>query len=1089
MDRECIMTDTELISAVLHGQTTLFEQLIDRYLPMVRGVCASRFRDPATVDDLTQDAFITGYRNLDKLRNPARFGPWLATIARNTCTTHLRSVSRRAATVERAGREANGTPETPEEIVQRRELYAWVHRAIAKLPEKTREAMVLHYVEGLSTMEVAQQTGIREPAVRKRLQYGRQLVGETLWKELEPHRAAARPDTEKAKRRVLKALPLAAAPWLINGGKAAASTGVLTALGSGGLMKLGLGVALVIAAAVTWHVARDRTSTTNADALVVTQADIPVHEPVASTPSSAEPAEAPPASPNGSGGSGTLTVQVNLERKDPYPTERTESGAVVKQLVYQRPADSGQPVPHAAVRVIPMRIEAATLRNRFAQTHVDPGLADRVVQALQAIFDLKFGLMTSGPPSEADRSRDEAIVAKLGISEAEMRDAMNQLYQVLNDSENSDMSPMAMLFSPAPQSQWLESTTDERGKATFTTVPPGRCFVAARDPEVVHEWPTPDEDIASTLEAMNRTGMGMLETGVLADGEKSTTVLIADERSRFSGTVVDESTGEPIENARIEVVSLDIPGEEDNTHTNSEGQYWLTPNRVGYGTLHVRVEADNYQPVEFSQERMLGVQTEPQTIELTQKILICGTVTTFDGKPAAGVRILRWSGDSGQSAATSAEDGTFCLGHDGGQTTLSASVGPLYTDKVTLDLAPDETGEVDFALPPSGAIQLNVTTASGDPVTRLEDVNIFRWASGKRTNRDSDLGVELSSSNGEYKLYYIEPGEYRVDARAEGLEALVLDRISVAAGQTAGPYYVRLDPARADLTVRLENASGEPQSSYYFSLHRIMAWSDDQGSRGRQFDRIANERTDGSGEYAFEGLAPGQYRVDRGTYGTEVDVPYAGVFVVREEKRIAKEPSKPALYLGVAPYRMEDGKRIPVHGSGAKIYVIPLVTPETNDLQLHLMDGTAVYTPGPYLMAYVLPGATVGLKHVDVVAADFETYKQKQLLIELEIQEGGSIEGAVVDKDGSPVSDHEVGVLPVQLWDVAQTSSDITQWQWQQFARNIAQGVQTDATGAFTIDHLPTGAYVIGVSPDAMSEPIEVVAGNVTSPVVIVESE
>ncbi|MCL4691549.1 MAG: sigma-70 family RNA polymerase sigma factor, partial [Candidatus Hydrogenedentes bacterium] len=593
------MSDSELISAILRGQTTLFEKLVDRYLPLVRGVCASRFRDPATVDDLTQDTFITGFRNLNKLRNPARFGPWLATIARNTCTSHLRSVTRRSAMVERAAKEPNGRAESPEAIAQRRELYAWVHRAIDKLPDKTREAMVLHYVEGLSTTDVAAQTGIRESAVRKRLQYGRQLVGETLWKEVEAQRAAAKPDTETAKRRVLKALPLAAAPWLMDGGKAAAATGLVGSLGLGGLAKIGLGAAIVVAGALAWNASRDRSETTSAGVSLDTEA---AARDVSSVP--------PPAQENQTGSAeadagsstatGALTVQVNLKRKDPHPAERTDSGAVVKQLVYQPPIDSGQAVPRANVRVIAMRFDATRIESLFARTEVDPELAKRVVNAISAIYESRLG-MIHGAASESERTNAALIMAESGVSEADMQDAMNQLEQALSESGNPNESIMGLLFAPDPQSEWVEEATDDNGSLTISGLAPGRYFVAARDPRVAHEWPAPKPDDVSVLQSMDTTGTGMMETAIGDIEPQQVTVLIDDERSRFTGTVVDKATGDPIEKARVEVVSLDVPGEEDYTHTNADGQYWITPNRVGYGTLHVRVTADNYQPVEFSQ--------------------------------------------------------------------------------------------------------------------------------------------------------------------------------------------------------------------------------------------------------------------------------------------------------------------------------------------------------------------------------------------------------------------------------------------------------------------------------------------------------
>ena len=84
--------DAMLVDAACRGDRAAFGRLYDRYARMVHGVLLARV--PRTdVDDLSQDVFLLALRRLPTLREPASFGAWLATIARNLATDfHRRSV-------------------------------------------------------------------------------------------------------------------------------------------------------------------------------------------------------------------------------------------------------------------------------------------------------------------------------------------------------------------------------------------------------------------------------------------------------------------------------------------------------------------------------------------------------------------------------------------------------------------------------------------------------------------------------------------------------------------------------------------------------------------------------------------------------------------------------------------------------------------------------------------------------------------------------------------------------------------------------------------------------------------------------------
>ena len=142
-------------------------------------------RVPATdVEDLVQDVFVVAMQRIGTLRDPGAFGGWLAAIARNRATDHLRATPRTSVLAEETG--GNDGPATRGAIVLRApgnpdqtEALA-VLAAIRALPEAYRETLILRLVEGMTGHEIAARTGLTPASVRVNLHRGMKQLRERL---------------------------------------------------------------------------------------------------------------------------------------------------------------------------------------------------------------------------------------------------------------------------------------------------------------------------------------------------------------------------------------------------------------------------------------------------------------------------------------------------------------------------------------------------------------------------------------------------------------------------------------------------------------------------------------------------------------------------------------------------------------------------------------------------------------------------------------------------------------------------------------------------------------------------------------------
>jgi RNA polymerase sigma-70 factor (ECF subfamily) len=154
------LNDADLVAQTLAGNRESFGELYDRYARMVRAVVAGVSGDWPSAEDMTQECFLRGYRNLSKLREPERFGPWIVGIARQVGRERRRSLARDRHEF-RDARIAEMRPTSDGEVaVDEREHLEAVMQKLTMLPEQERVAVHSFFLEQQDARQAAQLLGL-----------------------------------------------------------------------------------------------------------------------------------------------------------------------------------------------------------------------------------------------------------------------------------------------------------------------------------------------------------------------------------------------------------------------------------------------------------------------------------------------------------------------------------------------------------------------------------------------------------------------------------------------------------------------------------------------------------------------------------------------------------------------------------------------------------------------------------------------------------------------------------------------------------------------------------------------------------------
>ena len=181
--------DRQLVARAQRGDKQAFELLVEKYQRKLARLLSRFIRDPAEVEDVTQEAFIKAYRALPAFRGDSAFYTWLYRIGINTAKNYLMAMGRRAPTSnEVEAEEAEGFEEgeqlrdinTPESMLLSSEIAKTVNATIEQLPEELRTAIQMREIEGMSYEDIAKAMDCPIGTVRSRIFRAREAIAEQL---------------------------------------------------------------------------------------------------------------------------------------------------------------------------------------------------------------------------------------------------------------------------------------------------------------------------------------------------------------------------------------------------------------------------------------------------------------------------------------------------------------------------------------------------------------------------------------------------------------------------------------------------------------------------------------------------------------------------------------------------------------------------------------------------------------------------------------------------------------------------------------------------------------------------------------------
>ncbi len=197
------MTEADAIRLAQKGDADAFERLYRMHGRRVYSLCLRMVSNPASAEDLAQEAFLQLFRKIQTFRGESAFSTWLHRLTVNVVLMRLRRKNVIETSLDELAEQDEETGGPPREVgaadlklsgsVDRVNL----ERAVGQLPPGYRAIFLLHDVEGYEHNEIADMLGCSIGNSKSQLHKARTRLRELLQ---EAARDRAREERQEAKR-------------------------------------------------------------------------------------------------------------------------------------------------------------------------------------------------------------------------------------------------------------------------------------------------------------------------------------------------------------------------------------------------------------------------------------------------------------------------------------------------------------------------------------------------------------------------------------------------------------------------------------------------------------------------------------------------------------------------------------------------------------------------------------------------------------------------------------------------------------------------------------------------------------------------
>ncbi len=182
-------TDAYYIERILKGDVNAYTSLVEKYQHMVYTLAMRMLKSKEKAEEVSQDAFVKAYTNLDSFQGKAKFSTWLYKIVYFGCLDELKKTKRsfNPEDIEKVPNIELDNTKSGLERLEDADRSQLIKDAIAKLNEDEQVILTLFYFEEQSLKELSQILDMTPNNVKVKLFRARKKMAELLKNVIEPN--------------------------------------------------------------------------------------------------------------------------------------------------------------------------------------------------------------------------------------------------------------------------------------------------------------------------------------------------------------------------------------------------------------------------------------------------------------------------------------------------------------------------------------------------------------------------------------------------------------------------------------------------------------------------------------------------------------------------------------------------------------------------------------------------------------------------------------------------------------------------------------------------------------------------------------